>query len=251
MNKSQDLTDILNDWQYDEDDNVRFLQGEDGRDIMQIRQPLGIEQYDLDGRPDGLKPDGKENFLDIYLNKEKNAEKSGEFMSLEDGDFLKLRDEGILYYYRYLALFQVGQYDRVARDTEHNLKISRLLEQHYKSENQKEMLQYRPYIRRMNAISRAMIQLADDKTDRAMEELEKGRNDIEALPPVSTPIFEFEKIRSLQHLSRVISQVRDADSSQQGPKGFKERLTEELSKAVDKEDYERAARLRDRLQRLE
>ena len=251
MNRSQDLTNILNGWQYDEDDNVRFLQGEDGRDIMQIRQPLGIEQYNLDGRPDGLKPDGEDNFLDLYLNKEKNAEKSGGSMILEDGDFLKLRDEGVLYYYRYLALFQVGQYDRVARDTEHNLKISRLLEQHYESENQKELLQYRPYIRRMNAISKAMIYLADDETARAIEELEKGKTDIEAWPPVSTPIFEFEKIRSLQHLSGVLSQIRDADSNQQGPKGFKERLTEELSKAVGNEDYERAARLRDRLRRLE
>lgn len=250
MNRTPDLTDIFGDWEYQEDNNVRFLQGDDGRDLMQIRQPLGIEQYDLDGRPDGLKPEGEENFLNIYLKKEELAERSGAELVLEDSDFRRLRDEGVLYYYRYLALFQVGQYDRVARDTDHNLNIGRLLERYYKNEDQKELLQYRPYIRRMNAISKAMIYLADDETDKAMEELEKGKADIEALVSVSTPIFEFEKIRSLQHLSQVISQVRDSDSDQHGPKGFKERLSEELGKAVENEDYERAAHLRDRLDRL-
>lgn len=250
MDKPPDLTDMFREWPYDEDDNVRFLQAEDGRDIMQIRQPLGVEQYDLEGRPDGLKPESRENYLIIYLEKEAAAVSSGKSLILDDADFVKLRDEGVLYYYRYLALFQVGHYDRVARDTEHNLNISRLLERYYKNDNQKELLQYRPYIRRMNAISRAMIHLADDETALAMEELEKGKSDIEALPTVSTPIFEFERIRSIQHLSQVISQVREAESADQGPKGFRARLSEELSKAVDNEDYERAARLRDRLNGL-
>lgn len=250
MNKPPDLTDIFGEWEYDEDDNVRFLQAEDGRDIMQIRQPLGIEQYNLDGRPDGLKPEARENYLSVYLEKEASAILSGKFLVLEDADFVKLRDEGVLYYYRYLALFQVGHYDRVVRDTEHNLNISKLFERCYKNENQRELLQYRPYIRRLNAISKAMIHLADDETALAMDELEKGKADIEALPSVSTPIFEFEKIRSIQHLSQVISQVREAESADHGPKGFKARLSEELHKAVDNEDYERAARLRDRLNRL-
>lgn len=250
MDKPPDLTDMFREWPYDEDDNVRFLQAEDGRDIMQIRQPLGVEQYDLEGRPDGLKPESRENYLIIYLEKEAAAVSSGKSLILDDADFVKLRDEGVLYYYRYLALFQVGHYDRVARDTEHNLNISRLLERYYKNDNQKELLQYRPYIRRMNAISRAMIHLADDETALAMEELEKGKSDIEALPTVSTPIFEFERIRSIQHLSQVISQVREAESADQGPKGFRARLSDELSKAVDNEDYERAARLRDRLNGL-
>jgi hypothetical protein len=251
MNKPPDLTDILKDWEYEEDDNVRFLQAVDGRDLMQIRQPLGIEQYDLDGRPDGLKPAGEESFLNVYLKKEQASAATGKVLIIEDEDFLKLRDEGVLYYYRYLALFQVGHYDRVARDTEHNLKISKLLERCYKNDSQNELLQYRPYIRRLNAISKAMIHLADDETAMAMKELEKGRDEIEALSPVSTPIFEFEKIRSLEHLSQVISQVRNADSEVQGPLGFKERLGEELHKAVDNEDYERAARIRDRLNRLD
>lgn len=247
MSHPNDLTKILHDWEYDEDDNVRFLTGEDGREIMQIRQPLGIEQYDLDGRPDGFKPGGEDSELSLFLEKERI---DAQFV-LNTEDFQRLRSEGVLFYFRYLALFQVGQYERVARDTDHNLEICRFLERHFPGSEKDEMLQYRPYILRMNAISKAMMFLADEKTSAAMEELEKGKTAIEALSPVSTPIYEFEKIRSLQHLSQVISQVHDTEDHIKEPKGFKARLVQELSRAVENEDYERAARLRDRIKRLE
>lgn len=52
----------------------------------------------------------------------------------------------VIFYYRYLVLFQVGAYDRVARDTQHNLDIRRMIEEYCQSENRNEMLQYRPYI---------------------------------------------------------------------------------------------------------
>ena len=250
MNKSPDLTGLLNDWPYDEDDNVRFLRSDDGLELMQIRLPMGIEQFNLNGRPDGLKPDGEDSVLSFYLRKKLEVELSGDKLELDDRDFKKLSDEGILYYYRYLALFQVGQYDRVVRDTEHNLNIAELLEQSYHKERRVEMLQYRPYIRRINAISKAMIYLAEDKTSEAKKELEKGMADIEALPSVPTAVFEFEKIRSLQHISQLASQVESANSEPEELKGFKTRLKEELSIAVEREDYEKAAALRDRLRKL-
>ncbi len=92
--------------------------------------------------------------------------------------------------------------------------------------------------------------MGEEKTSRAMKELEMGMADIEALPPVSTAVFEFEKVRSIQHISQVISQMKSAESSSQVTKGFKERLSEELSRAVESEDYERAAGIRDRLRKL-
>jgi len=250
VNRSPDLTDVLRDWEYDENNNVRFITGEDGRDLMQIRQPMGIEQYDLDGRPDGRRPEGELSWLDYYLREEANKEHSGVSFVLGDTDFQRLRSEGIFYYFRYLALFQMGQYDRVSRDTEHNLAIINLLERCYQNENRLEMLQYRPYIRRMNAISKAMLFLADNDTDKAIEELESGLGEIEGMEAIPTPNFEFEKLRSTQHLAEVISQVRNARQVSSTGDGFRARLNAELNRAVDAEDYERAANLRDRLRRL-
>jgi len=250
MNVPEDLTGILNDWPYDPEDNVRFLTTGNGREIMQIRQPLGVEQYHLDGRPDGLRPEGEDTVLSVYLRKKAEAETSGGSLVLGEEDFRKLKDEGMLYYYRYLALFQVGQYERVARDTGHNLNIAELLEQYSESASLKEILQYRPYIRRMNAVARAMILLAEDKTSRARDELEKGLEDIKTFPAVQTAIFEFEKTRSMQHISQLLSQVEPDDDNDGLYKGFKLRLSEELKMAVENEDYEKAATLRDRLHQL-
>lgn len=246
-----DLTRIFRDWEYDEDNNVRFITSDDGRELMQIRQPMGIEQYDLNGRPDGVHPEGKDSILDIYLEKEHLAREHGNTLILEEHDFKRLREEGVMFYYRYLALFQVGQYERVIRDTNHNLRIIRLLIDYYPGNDRYELLQYHPYIRRMNAISKAMFWLSEDDSVRAIEELQAGKADIEVLPPVPTPIFEFEKIRSLQHLTQVVSQVRETEKNQLNPGGFKDKLAEELTKAVEAEDYERAATIRDKIKRLD
>ena len=105
----KDLSEFLKDWEYDDQNNVRFLTAVDGREIMQVRQPLGIEQYDLDGRPDGLHPEGENSVLDFYRRKEREADERGDELILDDEDFYRLQEEGALFYYRYLALFQVGR----------------------------------------------------------------------------------------------------------------------------------------------
>lgn len=252
MNGAKDISRLLKEWKYDDQNNVRFLTGADGRQIMQVRQPLGIEQYDLDGRPDGLQPEGEDTVLDFYRRKEREAGERGDELVLSDEDMYRLQQEGVLFYYRYLALFQVGAYERVARDTEHNLDIGRMLDEYCRSESRNEMLQYRPYILRMNAISRAMVLLAEDNSQLAAQVIEQGKETIESLTPVPTPIFEFERVRSLQHLSHVLSQIRSHEHrTPPERRGFRERLMDELSRAVESEDYEQAARLRDRIRRLD
>lgn len=252
MGSSVDLSDFFHDWPYDEDQNVRFITASDGREIMQIRQPLGVEQYELDGRPDGRHPFEKDTVLDEYKNRYQTALAEGQEFDISAQDFFKLREEGILFYFRYLALFQVGQYERVAVDTQHNLEICDLVEGFYAGDDKGELLQYRPYIRRVNAIAKAMVSLADDEPANAKGELEKAYEEIETLKPVETPVFQFEKIRSLQHLKQVIDQVENASSgSSERATGLKERLENELKSAVDNENYEDAARLRDRIRHLD
>ena len=56
MNNSPDLRQILKAWPYDPEHDARIVRGDDGRELLQVRTPLGIEQYEMDGRPDGLRP---------------------------------------------------------------------------------------------------------------------------------------------------------------------------------------------------
>ena len=77
MNDSPDLRRILKDWPYDPEHDARIVHGDDGRELLQVRTPLGIEQYEMDGRPDGLRMHGMESALDYYTHRLNQAKFSG------------------------------------------------------------------------------------------------------------------------------------------------------------------------------
>ncbi len=246
---SRDITDILREWEYEPGNQIRIIRADDGREVLQVRQPLGIEQYELDGRPDGKRPFGRESVLDEYLRRLDNyveSHGSDEGFVITHDDFLLLQSEAIIYYFRYLVLFQIGDFARTARDTEHNLKICDLVEDFSDSEeDKKEILQYRPYIVRMNAMSRAMISLSSGMKAAAEDILKSAVKSIESMPEVDTPAFQFEKVRSVNYLKSALKQMSEDKESPIAE------LKRELERAVEEENYERAAELRDQIKELE
>ncbi|MBN1837775.1 MAG: UvrB/UvrC motif-containing protein [Spirochaetales bacterium] len=248
MEHSKDITDILRSWEYDSDNQVRIIQADDGREVLQIRQPLGIEQYELDGRPDGKSPENRECFLEVLqarLESHLAEHGSDAGYRVSHRDFVELQNEAVLYYYRYLVLFQIGDFERTIRDTEHNLAICDLMENYAEAvDDKKEVLQYRPYILRMNAISKAMISLQQQLQTAAREILESAIAEIEGMPEIDTPAFQFERIRSLKYLRSTLQQVLEQKASPL------DSLRQELDAAIQDEDYEKAAELRDRIRAL-
>ena len=73
------------------------------------------------------------------------------------------------------------------------------------------------------------------------EILEAAIDNIRGLPDVDTPSFQFERVRSIDYLESALKQVHEKRVSPV------DSLKEELEKAVEEEDYERAAELRDRI----
>ncbi len=246
---SADITEILRDWEYDSDNQIRIIQADDGRQVLQVRQPLGVEQYELDGRPDGKRPFSKDTVLDEFRARLENYTSShgteGGFQISHD-DFDILQNEGLLFYFRYLVLFQIGDFVRTARDTEHNLAICGLVERFGEDEDQKkELLQYKPYIVRMNAIARAMISLHKEMKSNAEQILTNAISAIETMNEIDTPAFQFERVRSLNYLKATLSQIHEKPHSQV------EALKSQLEQAVEEEDYEKAAALRDKIRELD
>jgi hypothetical protein len=227
---------------------VRIVKAEDGREVLQIRQPLGVEQYELDGRPDGLTPEGRSTYLELFQERlERHIEENGSEAGFVIGhdDFLLLQNEGVLNYYRYLVLFQIGDFERTARDTGQNLALCELVERHGESEeDKKDILQYKPYILRMHAISKAMLSLHRQMSSAARKILEAAIEEIEKMSPIDTPAFQFERLRSLNYLRSTLKQVLEQKVSPL------DRLKVELEAAVEEEDYEKAADLRDRIRAL-
>ena len=248
MDGNLDLTEFFRSWKYDADNQVRIVKAEDGREVLQIRQPLGVEQYELDGRPDGVTPEGRPSYLDVYKDAlERHVEENGSEVGfvIDHEAFLSLQNEGVLNYYRYLVLFQIGDFERTARDTGQNLALCEMVEKHAESEeDKKEILQYKPYILRMHAISEAMLSLHRQLKTAARHILESAIEQIEKMSPIDTPAFQFERLRSLNYLRSTLKQVLEQKVSPL------DRLKGELEAALEEENYEQAADLRDRIRAL-
>ncbi|MBN1522914.1 MAG: UvrB/UvrC motif-containing protein [Spirochaetales bacterium] len=245
-----DISPLLKEWEYNSKKNIRIIKADDGRDILQVRKPLGIEQYEMDGRPDGKKPFGRENlFLEFAARADeydKHKKDSNSGYELDPEDFTLLHEEALLYYYRYLILFQIGDYDRTVRDTEHNIKICDFLDTAYLNEEDKaQLLQYRPYIFRMNAVARALICIKQHLNELAKEILEDAIREIKSMYEVNTTTFQFEKMRSLNYLKSMLEEIADDKKV-----SMLDSLKIELEDAVKMENYEKAAEIRDKIQKL-
>lgn len=243
-----DLTAFLLGWPYDPDNTLRVVPAGDGRDVLQVRLPLGAEQYELDGRPDGKRPFDKETFVEEIEDRIaahiSHYGSDAEF-DLGHDDAVELHSEGLLFYYRYLLLFQMNDFARVSRDTDHNLKLCRLLEKYCSDPSDRNaVLQFKPYILRMNAMARAMISVQNQVHEVARKVLTRAIDDIQALEEIESPAFQFERIRSINYLQSALQQI---DAQNAGPE---KALETELQRAVDDENYERAAEIRDRLRRM-
>lgn len=234
-----DLKDYLDAWPYDDENSIRFLTAIDGREFMQVRQPMGIEQYELEGRPDGKTYHGCQTALDYVEENILENEARGNSPLLTEENYQAIRQEGMLFYLRYLILFQAGHYHRVCKDTEHNLRLCSLLRKHGSEEQQFEVLQYEPYIIRIDGTARAMEEISHKSFHSAKEVLLQAKERIEKLRIIPTPFFESEKTRSLEQLNSLLDQLKEQTMTS------KDRLKQELEKAIEEENYELAARIRD------
>lgn len=255
-----DITNILRDWEYDPERTVRILEGDDGRDLLQVRLPLGVEQYELTGRPDGRKPHGHETEIAYVEQRLKqhivqNGSDVGFEISTQQAELLQA--EGILFYYRYLILYQIRRYNHVVSDTEHNLHLCDLLERYCADEEARDsVLQFRPYILRMHGASSALAIEAGNRDGDPFDVLHNTIERIEALEVIDSPAFQFERIRSVNYLRAVERKIQsgapdiEADGDDLGTAVSQSNLETELRRAVENEDYERAAEIRDRIRRM-
>ncbi len=244
-----DLRALFESWPYDAEDNIRIVDGTDGRPVLQVRLPVGIEQYELDGRPDGSRPHDCESSLAYYKGRLANADAKGQAdrFALAHEQCHELFEEGVLFYYRYLNLFQLKEWDRVIRDTGRNLEMFDFVKQYAAEEEDRLHLeQWRPYILRMNAVARAMIAVDGDDYDRALKIVRQTVTAIENLEDLDNPTFTFERDRSLNALRDLASHI-----DQTRPISPLERLERELQTAVEAQEFERAAKIRDKIRNLQ
>ena len=63
----RDISEILKSWDYQSNTLIiRKIEGDDGKEKIQIRIDLGILQMEAEGRPDGKIPHSAESLLEYY-----------------------------------------------------------------------------------------------------------------------------------------------------------------------------------------
>jgi tetratricopeptide (TPR) repeat protein len=246
---SNDITRFLNEWEYDPFDHVRKIVGDDGQEKIQVRVELGVLQMEIDGRPDGKRPYGMESILDYYETQlQKHVSENGSEKGFRlDGEACdELRQEGVLYYHRYVLFFELGDYERTARDTDRNTRLFDFVSKYARNkEDAMSLEQYRPYIIRMNASARAMKDSQLGNYESAIEYVRDAMARIEKLPATDDPTFLFEKNRSLSVLKGMLKELLARK-----PPSEIDALRKKLARAVHDERFEDAAKLRDQIRRL-
>ncbi|MEE2656949.1 MAG: UvrB/UvrC motif-containing protein [Candidatus Latescibacterota bacterium] len=245
-----DITDLLESWDYEPDSNVRKVKGTDGIAKIQVRVDQGafqgILQLNLDGRPDGKRPHDCDFALDHYrssLQGHRSHRGTDRGFELDHDSCEELFDESARVYGRYVFLFQIKEYERVIRDTQRNMDLFRFVNAYAAHAEDRENLEkWWPYVLRIHATAKSMLAVQEEEFDDAVKIIADAREEIEGLELVEAEEFFTEQTRSLEALDELVEEL-----SGRRPLNEREQLEQELREAIDSENFEQAAELRDRL----
>jgi len=246
-----DLTDFLHSWPHEPGPiNARRIVGGDGRAKLQIRIDLGVLQMEMEGRPDGQRFDGFDSLLSYQQDRlrrygEQTANVSD--FALNPEECRALREEAVQYYHRYVGLFALGDYDAAIRDTTRSLQIFDLCRDFAANEADRTALEpFRPHAIMMRARGEAEQALSGGQSKQAMAAIDRGLGQIKAAFEESGAGDAYEQSSEAQ----LLRGMQDALVPKL-PASQRIELQQRLGAALDAENYELAAILRDELRMME
>jgi ABC-type cobalt transport system substrate-binding protein len=246
-----DISHLLEDWDYKPGQVVvRKFNGKDGKDRIQLRVDLGLLQLNAEGRPDGKHPFGHESLFEYYqMRLCKHLASDGgtvEEFKLKPEDCSKLQLEALQYHHRYICLLQLADYSGVVRDAERNLAVFEFVGKHAESEELAWSLrQFQPQL--LMILTRARTMQAMDAGDYAgaIGLVEQGLEQIRDFYRERSKPELLDQSGEIHSLETWLAEIRA-----NRPLSAREKLEQALSEAIRREDYERAAQMRDALRSL-
>lgn len=230
-----DITKLLRSWQYEPSTlNVRTLEAEDGRELIQLRIELGVIQMELKGRPDGVFQDGYESLLALL-------EERGTHGGLDPEICRRLREEGVQRSHRAAALFALSRWDDVIRDCNDNLALFDVCRENALEETDRDALeQFRGSVIALSTRAAAERAIEEDDPSGAMCAIDAGLEELKiALGEMWEQSNETQLLLGMKEA--MIPQL---------PPSQRADIKERLSDAIAAENFELAAILRDELRLL-
>ena len=236
----RNISDILQDWDYDSQSiRARIVAGQDGEaDVLQMRVEMGIIQMAIDGRPDGIRPEGFATYLDYLLQEEISQ---GNEWELNDEQCMEVDREFMQFYQRRISWLSIKEYQQVVRDADHTLALMDFCKRHSPEDGWTIVHeQYRPFVLFHRTQAAAYHQLNESTPQAAIECINDGLNTIRS-------IFESHDLEEHFDEDELVSQLRDIRESLRDEYSVGKTLHEQLADAIASEQYERAAEIRDQL----
>ncbi len=173
-------------------------------------------------------------------------EGSDEGFKLKPEDCSKLQLEAIQYHHRYICLLQLEDYAGVARDAERNLALFDFVARYAESEELAWSLrQFQPQLLMILTRARGSEALKADNYGQAITQVEEGLKKITAFFNEHCRTEAIEQSGEVHSLETWLEEIRA-----KRPLTARERLEQALQAAVQSEDYEKAAKVRDELRNL-
>lgn len=241
MNNKQNIDELLKQWPFDPFAiNVRLLESRQ-RQVLQMRVDMGVLQLEIEGRPDGMTPHGATTYYDFLKTKSIEADS----FSLDEQNCIEIDREFVQFYHRRVCWLQLKKFNNAVADADHTLGLMDFCKRYSKDEEwTHNHEQYRPFVIYHRTQAAALSWLEGDNdidTDKAIQEVNDG---LERLRKLFVDYDAEEQYEEDELVVRLI-EFRE---------GVRERYEigmttqEQLDKAIEDEDYEKAAELRDQLE---
>jgi hypothetical protein len=239
MARLRDIDSLLKNWDFQPGEvNARFFRARDGREVLQMRVDMGVLQMETELRPDGARPHGAETYYDYLVGE---AIREGDGFRLTKEQCAEADREFVQYYHRRLCWLSLRDYARASRDADHSLAFMDFVREHSPDEEWTlSHEQYRPFVLFHRVQAGALAALQDGGPEAAIREINAGLGrfrDLFARYDAAEQFAEDELVRRLQEMRESVRQRYEVGRT----------LDEQLAEAVRAEDYELAARIRDKI----
>jgi UvrB/uvrC motif len=239
MPKRRDLDTLLRDWPYRPDEVLaRIIKGSDGRQIVQMRIDLGILQMELTDRPDGQRPHGEKTYFD-YLIRESLDQ--GDAFTMTPEQCQQADQEFAQFYQRRISWLSLREFRRAVNDADHTLAFMDFVKEHSPDDDWTiGHEQYRPFVLFHRVQASVFAMLDDEGAEAAIAELNRGLTQFKKIYAEYEAEEKYEEDEFVVRLNELKESLR---------KHFRvdRTLQEQLDEAVAQEQYELAAKLRDKL----
>ncbi|WP_040769258.1 UvrB/UvrC motif-containing protein [Novipirellula maiorica] len=242
MKRAIHFDELLSKWEFDPGNlNVRLVKGKDGRDVIQMRIDMGMLQLETTGRPDGAVYEESETYLEHLQHiRLEDAEHK-----LDENECNEVDREFMQFYHRRICWLRLQYYHRAVMDADHTLRLMDLSSEMSPDEEWGAAHeQYRPFVLFHRTQAHALGELEDHTAEEAIQAINQGLD-------VIYQFFVKHEAEDHYEDDELVIRLIEMRESLRNEYSVGKTLKEQLAAAVEQEQYELAAKLRDELTRRE